>query len=83
MRTRRDPQPRQFSTKATTSSNQALPRRLLSVHNVALRLNLAERTVRLWCEQGRLPGFKLGTVWRFDPEDIDAHVRSRRAAIGE
>jgi excisionase family DNA binding protein len=47
--------------------------RVLSVHTVAIRFGVSDRTVRLWAEQGRLPGFKDGPkIWRFRATDVEA-----------
>jgi excisionase family DNA binding protein len=53
--------------------------RILSVHTVAVRFGVSDRTVRLWAEKGRLPGFKDGPkIWRFRATDVEA-ARARRA----
>jgi excisionase family DNA binding protein len=54
--------------------------RILSVHSAAIRLGVADRTVRLWARQGRLPAFKDGPkIWRFRETDVEA-VRVRLAS---
>ena len=51
--------------------------RVLSVHTVAVRCGVCDRTVRLWAEKGRLSGFKDGPkIWRFRAADVEA-VRAR------
>jgi excisionase family DNA binding protein len=51
--------------------------RVLSVHTVAVRFGVSDRTIRLWAVQGRLPGFKDGPkIWRFRATDVEA-VRVR------
>jgi excisionase family DNA binding protein len=45
--------------------------RVLSVHTVAVRFGVCDRTVRLWAQQGRLRGFKDGPkIWRFRATDV-------------
>jgi excisionase family DNA binding protein len=52
--------------------------RVLSVHTVAVRFGVSDRTVRLWAKKGRLPGFKDGPkIWRFRATDVEA-VRARQ-----
>jgi excisionase family DNA binding protein len=47
--------------------------RILSVHTVAIRFGVSDRTVRLWAEKGRLRGFKDGPkIWRFRAGDVEA-----------
>jgi len=54
--------------------------RILSVHTVAVRLDLSDRTVRLWAARGWLPAFKDGPkIWRFRETDVEA-VRARLAS---
>jgi len=54
--------------------------RVLSVHTVAIRLGVSDRTVRLWAEKGWLRGYKDGPkIWRFRETDVDA-ARARLAA---
>jgi excisionase family DNA binding protein len=63
--------------------------RVLSVHTVAVRFGVCDRTIRLWAERGRLPGFKEGPkIWRFRATDVaKAHarlaIRRRNAADQE
>jgi excisionase family DNA binding protein len=47
--------------------------RVLSVHTVAVRLGVCDRTIRFWAGTGRLPGFKDGPkIWRFRETDVAA-----------
>ncbi len=60
--------------------------RILSVHTVAIRLGVSDRTVRLWAARGWLPAFKDGPkIWRFRETKVEAArarlvSRRRRAA---
>jgi excisionase family DNA binding protein len=52
--------------------------KLLHVHHVAARLQIAERTVRRLACRGELPGFKVGRkLWRFRESDIEALLSDR------
>jgi excisionase family DNA binding protein len=54
--------------------------RVLSVHAVAVRFGVSDRTIRLWAKNGRLPAFKDGPkIWRFRATDVEA-VRARLTA---
>ena len=47
---------------------------LMTLPEVAKFLKIADRTVYLWAQKGKLPGFKMGTVWRFKRVDIDRWI---------
>ena len=54
-------------------------RRLFSVRNLADFLDVDEKTVRRWREQGRLPeAVEIGGVVRWRPEDIGAWLEKQR-----
>jgi excisionase family DNA binding protein len=61
--------------------------RVLSVHTVAVRFGVSDRTVRLWAEKGWLPGFKDGPkIWRFRATDVEAvrrRLMNRRRGRGD
>jgi excisionase family DNA binding protein len=48
---------------------------ILEPKEVAKLLKVNHRTVVRWAEQGKLPGFKLGDLWRFRLETIEEHIR--------
>lgn len=48
------------------------------IKQVAAYLQVAQRTVYLWVQAGKLPGFKIGSVWRFKKEDIDAMIEGAK-----
>lgn len=49
---------------------------LLKVKDVAAFLNLSTGLVYELVETGKLPGIKLGRVWRFEKEVIDNWIKS-------
>lgn len=51
---------------------------LMTLPEVAQFLKIAERTVYLWAQRGKLPGFKMGTVWRFKREDMDRWIEDQK-----
>ena len=53
---------------------------LLTLPQVAKMLGLAERTIYVWSQEGKLPAFKLGTAWRYRADEIDAWVELQRTA---
>ena len=53
---------------------------LLTLPQVAKMLGLAERTIYVWSQEGKLPAFKLGTAWRYRADEIDKWVETQRPA---
>lgn len=56
--------------------------RLLTPEQVAARLQVTARTVYRWLMEGRLPGVKLGRLWRIRPEAFDAFLQAQQPARG-
>lgn len=52
---------------------------LLTLPQVAKLLGLAERTIYVWSQQGKIPAFKLGTAWRYRAGEIDKWVEAQRS----
>jgi len=51
---------------------------MMTLPQLAEYLSMAERTIYLWAQQGRVPAFKLGTAWRFRKSEIDAWMATQR-----
>ncbi len=51
---------------------------LMTLPEVAQYLGLAERTIYLWAQQGRLQAFKLGSAWRFRRLEVDGWLETQR-----
>lgn len=51
---------------------------LMSLPEVADYLGMAERTIYMWAQNGKLPAFKLGVSWRFRKSEIDAWLETQR-----
>lgn len=51
----------------------------MTVHDVALYLNVDEKTVYRLAQRAELPGFKVAGTWRFKRADIDAWIEQRKA----
>ncbi len=54
--------------------------RWLSVDEIAEHLGIQQETVYMWIVQKGLPAHKLGRLWKFDKDEVEAWVRSGRAA---
>ncbi len=62
----------------TTPQSSSAPSRLLTVAELAARLNVPPRWVYAASAQGRLPVVRVGRLLRFDPADIDRWLASHR-----
>ncbi len=51
---------------------------LLTVEQVAGRLNLRKETVRQEIADRNLAAVKIRSVWRIDPADLDAYLEARK-----
>ena len=54
--------------------------RWLSVEEIAEYLGVAKDTVYTWVTSKRMPGHKVGRLWKFKREEIDSWVREGGAA---
>jgi len=50
---------------------------LMSIQEAAKYLGLAEESVRYLARAKRIPCGKVGRLWRFHKEDLDAFLRSQ------
>jgi excisionase family DNA binding protein len=48
---------------------------ILEPKEVAALLKVNPRTIVRWADQGKLPGFKLGDLWRFRKEAIEEFIK--------
>ena len=46
---------------------------------VAKYLGISERTLYQWAQSGKVPAFKVGSVWRFRRNEIDRWLESNRS----
>jgi len=45
---------------------------------IAERLNVTDRHVLNLANRGEIPAIKVGRVWRFDPDEVMAALKSKR-----
>ena len=53
-------------------------KQMLTVGDVALRLNARTTTVRRLIKEGELIGFKVGRQWRVEERDLNAYIRRQK-----
>ena len=51
---------------------------LLTLRQVAHRMNVSKRTVFRWIENGALPAVRLGAVIRIEPADLDRLIQDHQ-----
>jgi len=52
-------------------SREARVSKILTTKELAEYLKLTEVTIYKYANEGKIPGFKIGSRWRFDKEKID------------
>jgi len=57
--------------------NQEKPE-IMTVEDVADYLRIKTSTVYEWAASGKLPGVKVGRLWRFERSEIEKWVRENR-----
>lgn len=50
--------------------------RILTTKELAEYLKLTEVTIYKYANEGKIPGFKIGSRWRFDKDKIDDLLKS-------
>lgn len=69
------------SMPAENNNIDALPLdRWLSVEEIALHLGIKNDTVYKWVTRRKIPGHKVGRLWKFQRAEVDAWVRAGSAA---
>ena len=48
---------------------------IMTVKELADYLKIAEKTAYRFASQGKVPGFKVGSAWRFKKEEIDSWIK--------
>ena len=56
---------------------------IMTTREVSEYLNLHEITICKYAKEGRLPGIRIGRVWRFDKNAIDACIANGEISIKE
>ncbi|BBO89631.1 helix-turn-helix domain-containing protein [Desulfosarcina ovata] len=52
----------------------------LTIDELAAYLKVGRTKLYTMAQKGNIPGSKIGSQWRFDREEIDAWIKSGRAA---
>jgi excisionase family DNA binding protein len=54
------------------------PERLLTLEEAGAYLQKAPKTIRVWLQQGKLKGLKVGGTWRIRQADLAAFLEASR-----
>ncbi len=55
---------------------QEIVAEILTSKELVVYLKLTEATIYKYTNEGRIPGFKVGSRWRYDKEQIDVLCKS-------
>jgi len=55
--------------------------RLLKPEEAAYRLGVSTLTIKKWLRNGKLPGVKVGHLWRVDESDLEKFIQERKQNI--
>ncbi len=55
----------------------------LTIDELVAYLKMGRTKLYTMAQKGKIPGSKIGSQWRFDREEIDAWIKSGRAAKQE
>jgi len=50
-------------------------KRLLTPDQTAELLAVSPKVIRAWLRDGKIPGIRLGRLWRVDPEELEKAIR--------
>jgi excisionase family DNA binding protein len=64
--------------KHTQDEINGIQQRYLSLKQTAVYLGLAQKTLYSQAGKGLIPAHKIGRVWRFDREELDAFVHKTK-----
>lgn len=53
--------------------------KLVDISEFSEKLNIKKKTIYDWVHKGLIPYIKLGRLVRFDPDDIDRWLKSKRS----
>lgn len=53
-----------------------MDKRLMTVEEVSDYLRVRPATIYEWAKQGKIPAVKMGRLWRFEIEKIEAWVKN-------
>lgn len=52
--------------------------RLIKPEEAAWRLGISPTTIKKWLRNGKLPGVKVGHLWRIDEADLEKFIEERK-----
>jgi excisionase family DNA binding protein len=64
-------------------SREGLVSKILTTKELAEYLKLTEVTIYKYANEGKIPGFKIGSRWRFDKEKIDDLLKCEDGEIAK
>lgn len=56
---------------------------IMTVKELADYLKIAEKTAYRFASEGKVPGFKVGSAWRFRKSEIDRWISGQEKSSGD
>jgi len=50
---------------------------IMTVKELAEYLRIAEKTAYRFVSEGKVPGFKVGSAWRFKKDEVDSWIKAQ------
>ena len=69
-----------LNKKITSLEHLIMEDRWLSLKEITEYLGIRRETVYRWIEQREMPGHRIGKLWKFKKDEVDAWVKSGKAA---
>ena len=59
------------------------PDQWLTLEELAQYLKISRTKLYQMAQNGELPGSKIGSLWRFNRDEVDAWVKNQKPKVGE
>ena len=69
-----------LNKNSTSMEHLIMEDRWLSLKEITEYLGIRRETVYRWIEQREMPGHRIGKLWKFKKDEVDAWVKSGKAA---
>ena len=57
--------------------------KMLTIPEVAKRLNMHYNTIYYWCRDGKLPSIQFDRIYRIDEKELEKFLKSKRKVVAK